>query len=166
MGDEPPEPGPTVVVVDERAAPGAGPEVDADRWGRLASDVLVAERLAEPRMELTVHFVDEQAIADLRAEHLDGDGSPTDVLAFPLDNPVDDPAEVPDDEPVLLGDVVICPAVAARQAVDDDGVYVDEVALLLVHGILHLLGHDHAEPDDKAVMQQRESELLDRHHRP
>ena len=67
MSDEPPEPGPTVVVFDERAAPGVGPEVDADRWGRLAADVLVAEHLDEPRIELTVHFVDEQPIADLSA---------------------------------------------------------------------------------------------------
>ena len=161
MGDEPPEPGPTIVVVDERAAPGAGPEVDADRWGRLATDVLVDERLDEPRIELTVHFVDEQPIADLKRDHLGGDGSPTDVLAFP----VDDPAEVPGDVPVLLGDVVICPSVADRQASGGQGAYVDEVALLLVHGILHLLGHDHADPDEKAVMQQRERELLDRHHR-
>ena len=161
MGDQPPEPVPTVVVVDERAAPGAGPEVDTDRWGRLATDVLVAEHLDEARIELTVHFVDEQSIADLRHDHLDGDGSPTDVLAFP----VDDPAQVPGDQPVLLGDVVICPSVAGRQAVDGQRDYVDEVALILVHGILHLLGHDHAESDEKAVMQQRERELLDRHHR-
>ena len=161
MSDEPPEPGPTVVVVDERAAPGVGPEVDADRWGRLAADVLVAEQLDEPRIELTVHFVDEQPIADLKRDHLDGDGSPTDVLAFP----VDDPAEVPGDQPVLLGDVVICPSVAGRQAASGQRTYADEVALLLVHGILHLLGHDHAESDEEAVMQQRERELLDRHHR-
>ena len=162
MGDEPPEPGPTVVVVDERAVPGEGPEVDVDRWGRLATDVLVSEWLAEPRIELTVHFVDEQAIADLKRDHLDGVGTPTDVLAFP----VDDPAEVPDDEPVLLGDVVICPAVAERQAACMPGELADEMALLLVHGILHLLGHDHGDPDEKAVMQRRESELLDRLHRP
>ncbi len=66
---------------------------------------------------------------------------------------------------MLLGDVVICPSVAGRQAVDEQRDYVDEVALLLVHGILHLLGHDHAESDEKAVMQQREGKLLDRHHR-
>lgn len=161
MGDEPPEPGPTIVVVDERAAPGAGPEVDADRWGRLATDVLVDERLDEPRIELTVHFVDEQPIADLKRDHLGGDGSPTDVLAFP----VDDPAEVPGDVPVLLGDVVIRPSVADRQAEGGQRAYEDEVALLLVHGILHLLGHDHAEPDETAAMQRRERELLDRHHR-
>ena len=161
MSDEPPEPGPTVVVVDERAAPGVGPEVDADRWGRLAADVLVAEHLDEPRIELTVHFVDEQPIADLKRDHLDGDGSPTDVLAFP----VDDPAQVPGDQPVLLGDVVICPSVAGRQAAGGQRAYADEVALLLVHGILHLLGHDHAESDEESVMQQRERELLDRHHR-
>ena len=112
MGDEPPEPRSTVVVVDERVDPATGPGVDADRWGRLAADVLAEEGLRDPRVELTVHFVDERPIADLKAEHLDGDGGPTDVLAFP----VDDPGGVPAGEPVLLGDVLICPSVADRQA--------------------------------------------------
>jgi|LULR01.1.fsa_nt_gb probable rRNA maturation factor len=156
MGDEPPEPRSTVVVVDERVDPATGPGVDAGRWGRLAADVLAEEGLRDPRVELTVHFVDERPIADLKAEHLDGDGGPTDVLAFP----VDDPGGVPAGEPVLLGDVLICPSVADRQAAGAQRPYEDEVALLLVHGILHLLGHDHAEPEETAAMQQRERELL------
>jgi Predicted metal-dependent hydrolase len=100
-------------------------------------------------------MVDEDSITDLNREHMGADG-PTDVLAFP----VDDPAEVPGDLPVLLGDVVICPAVAARQAKGVDGGLQGEMSLLLVHGILHLLGHDHAEHEEREVMQRREGELL------
>jgi probable rRNA maturation factor len=65
---------------------------------------------------------------------------------------------------MLLGDVVVCPAVAARQAPTHAGSYDDELALLVVHGVLHVLGMDHAEPDEAARMQARERELLDRYH--
>jgi len=72
----------------------------------------------------------------------------------------------PADLPLLLGDVVVCPAVAERQAPEHAGSYDDELALLVVHGVLHVLGHDHAEPDETAAMQARERDLLDRfHHR-
>ena len=73
--------------------------------------------------------------------------------------------------PVLLGDVVICPDVAARNAPEHEGdrhsgSYEDEVALLVVHGILHLLGMDHEDPEEAEKMEAREQELLDEHHRP
>ena len=67
--------------------------------------------------------------------------------------------------PLLLGDVVVCPAVAARNAPSHAGTYDDELALLIVHGILHVLGHDHAEPEETAVMQERERSLLEQFHR-
>lgn len=152
-------------------------EVDVDRWVDLARDVLVAEGV-RGEAELSLLFVDEGAIADLNKSFMDAEG-PTDVLAFPIDDPViagrwpdagtagpdrDDPD--PGDLPLLLGDVVVCPAVAARQAPTHAGSYEDELALLVVHGVLHVLGHDHAEPDETAVMQARERTLLDRfHHR-
>jgi probable rRNA maturation factor len=66
--------------------------------------------------------------------------------------------------PLLLGDVVVCPAVAARQAPQHAGSYEDELALLVVHGVLHVLGMDHADPAEEATMQARERELLDRYH--
>ena len=66
--------------------------------------------------------------------------------------------------PVLLGDVVVCPAVAADQAAAHAGTLDDELALLVVHGVLHVLGHDHAEPGETAVMRARELDLLQRHH--
>ncbi len=70
----------------------------------------------------------------------------------------------PGDMPLLLGDVVICPAVAARQAPEHAGTIDDELALLVVHGILHVLGHDHADDAERVAMQARERELLQHHH--
>jgi probable rRNA maturation factor len=66
----------------------------------------------------------------------------------------------------MLGDVVLCPAVARRNAEGASRSYDDEMALLVVHGILHLLGMDHAEPDDASAMQRRERELLGRFYKP
>jgi probable rRNA maturation factor len=129
--------------------------IDVERWVALARAVLVAEGRAG---ELTLTFVDRDEIAALNAEHLGTDG-PTDVLSFPID---DGPA-LPG-VPVLLGDVVVCPAVAAAQAADHAGTIDDELALLVVHGVLHVLGHDHAEPDETAVMRARELALLEAHH--
>ena len=63
-----------------------------------------------------------------------------------------------------MGDVVICPSVAARQAPTHAGTLDDELALLVVHGILHVLGHDHAEPEETKVMRKRELELLEQLH--
>jgi probable rRNA maturation factor len=71
----------------------------------------------------------------------------------------------PGDPPLLLGDVVICPAVAARNAPTHAGTYDDELALLVVHGVLHVLGMDHAEPEEEAAMQAKERDLLARFHR-
>jgi probable rRNA maturation factor len=147
--------------------------VDVTRWVRLAQLVLREERV-DPDAELGLIFVDEQAITDLNERFLDGDG-PTDVLAFPLDeggttagrDPDEggrgpgSPAEV-GDPPIVLGDVVICPSVAATQATSQHQTVDDELALLVVHGVLHLLEYDHAEPADAERMQRRERELLAR----
>jgi probable rRNA maturation factor len=111
---------------------------------------------------------------------MDGDG-PTDVLAFPLDDELVEPGRYPDsstsgpvdprargegpEPPLLLGDVVICPAVAARNAMSKgNGNTDDELALLVVHGVLHVLGHDHADDTDAAAMQAKERELLALYH--
>jgi probable rRNA maturation factor len=148
------EPPSTVVVADEQAATD-GVAVDVERWSRLAADVLDTEGA---RGELTLTFVDRVEITALNGEHLGHDG-PTDVLSFPLDG---DDAQL--GVPVLLGDVVVCPAVAAEQAPSHAGSLDDELALLVVHGVLHVLGHDHAEAADSAVMRTRERELLQLHH--
>ena len=155
---EPPSPGGvdgvTVVVSDEQS----DVTVDADRWGRLATAVLRDEGRAG---ELTLTFVDRDEMSILNEQHM-GKPGPTDVLSFPLDSVADGFADLPG--PVLLGDVVVCPSVAAEAAATHAGTLDDELALLVVHGILHVLGHDHAEPDETRAMRERELELLGAHH--
>ncbi len=149
--------------------------VDTLRWARLAEAVLEDEGLSGDA-ELSVLFVDEMSIAELNSRFLGKDG-PTDVLAFPIDEePVESgrspdsggtgpglPSE-PEDAPVLLGDIVICPAVAFRNAGEHAGSFDDEIALLIVHGLLHLMGMDHDEDDEAEEMEAKERELLGRHH--
>ncbi len=141
----------SVVCSDERSEGGAEAPLDLDRWVRLAEQVLIAEEAAG---ELTLTFIDEADMAELNEEHMGKSGS-TDVLSFPLDD-----GDVVPGVPALLGDVVICPEVALAQFADHAGTFDDEIALLVVHGILHVLGHDHAEPDEADVMRARELELL------
>jgi len=148
--------------------------VDLARWSALA-EVVLHEEGVRGAAELSVLFVDETSIAELNERFMEHAG-PTDVLAFPIDADavwaVHDPlASGPDraepdlDEiPLLLGDVVVCPAVAARNAPDHAGTIDDELALLVVHGVLHVLGYDHAEPDEAASMRARELALLEAHH--
>lgn len=145
---------PVNVVADDQQA---GVAIDAHRWADLATHVLCAEGA---RGELTLTFVDRDEIASLNAEHMGLDG-PTDVLSFPLDDPR---AATPAGEPLLLGDVVVCPAVAAEAAADHAGTLDDELALLVVHGCLHVLGYDHTGTDDTTVMRARELELLVEYH--
>lgn len=157
---DPPSPGTTavveVVVADEQDAM----PVDAERWGALAAAVLATAGVSG---ELTLTFVDADEIAALNAEHLGKEG-PTDVLSFPLDVGLS-PADLPvAGVPVLLGDVVVCPEIAAAQAPTHAGTVDDELALLVVHGVLHVLGDDHAESGAAAVMRQRELTLLEAHH--
>lgn len=113
-----------------------GLALDEAGLAALAEEVLVAEGRAGS--ELSVSFVTDDEIAELHERYLDEPG-PTDVLSFPLDA---------DEGGVLLGDVVIAPAVAARQNPDAAA----EMRLLLVHGILHLLGYDHQGERERAAM--------------
>lgn len=147
----------TIVVSDEQT----DVEVDADRWARLADDVLRAEHR---QGELTLTFVDRAEMAQLNVEHM-GEQGPTDVLSFPLDAlDRDQPWGRQVHAPVLLGDVVICPAVAAEAAPHHAGTLDDEIALLTVHGVLHVLGHDHGDPEQAELMRRRELDLLTAHH--
>ena len=178
--------------------------VDAMRWVRLAEAVLADEGV-QADAELSLLFVEEAAIAELNKRFLDREG-PTDVLAFPIDEEPAESGRSPDsggsgpgfvadgDEiPMLLGDVVICPAVARRNAAqrskaqpdqddshdDSNGAggdggseqdqpdasgFDDEMALLVVHGILHLLGMDHVDEEEAEAMEARERELLASYH--
>jgi probable rRNA maturation factor len=149
----------TVLVIDDRDERTALP-VDEPRWIALASAVL-ADLGPAGAAELAISFVDEPAIAELNERFMGHEG-PTDVLSFPIDD-TPPPVEVAE-LPRLLGDIVICPGVAARNAPQHAGTFEDEIALLVVHGILHLLGMDHEVDDDRVVMQQRERELLTAHH--
>ena len=142
----------SVIVADEQT----DVSIDANRWAALAAGVLRAEGRSG---ELTLTFVDRDEIVALNEEYMGQQGA-TDVLSFPLD---DDPMLVPAG-PVLLGDVVICPAIAAEAAPTHAGTVDDELALLTVHGVLHITGHDHAEAGQRAEMQAREREILVEHH--
>lgn len=131
-------------------------DLDGPRWAALLAAVLATEGVAGGA-EAGLTFVSPSVMADLNQTHMGGVG-PTDVLAFPIDG-LD--AAGPGS---LVGDVVICPVVAWAGAADHAGSDADELALLVVHGALHLLGHDHAEADERAVMQARERALLATHH--
>lgn len=193
--DEPPL-SPVVRAFDETSESAAGHgRIDTERWAALAAAVLNEEGVIGG--ELGLRFVDPGAMAELNLAHMGAPG-PTDVLAFPIDGrsgcaPRSGPA-------VLLGDVVVCPAYAARapdcgrpaepddtpapgrlteaddirapgrltepDAIPAPGRLIDEVALLVVHGVLHVLGYDHADDEEAAAMQAREGRLLAAHHRP
>lgn len=160
-----------VFVADEQA----DVELDLGRFRSMAHQVLEAEGV-RGEVELALVFVDEPSMTELNVTHMGGDG-PTDVLAFPIDDhhvrsgrspdhasrrpprrePMTDPG------PLLLGDVAVCPTIAARNASENRGSYpghngemLDELDLLVIHGILHVLGMDHAEDDERAEMQAAE----------
>ena len=158
--------GAVVHTSDEQSEPSAGPDgLQTERWAGLAAAVLRDEGVAHGEMGL--RFVDPTTMAELNLSHM-GSPGPTDVLAFPIDGRsgrVHLPEQVP-----LLGDVVVCPAYAAAQAPDHagdghDAILGDELALLVVHGVLHVLGYDHQSDTDAAAMQARERQLLAAHHR-
>ena len=145
--------------------------IEIMRWVLLAEHVLVGER-APDDVEMAVVFVDAATIADLKEQYL-GEPGPTDVLAFPLEDEIPvgrapdqggrgpGAASEPSEPPMTIGDVVVCPEVALAQAEERGVPLDDELALLVVHGTLHLFGYDHADPDDAARMQQRERQLLE-----
>ncbi len=119
--------------------------------------LLVETTLGDEKVEhghVDVFLVDETEMAALNLEHM-GKQGPTDVLAFPLDE-ASGHGQPEGDLPIHLGDLVICPTVAERQAPDHAGSIEAEMTLLAVHGVLHILGHDHAEPTETARMQERE----------
>jgi probable rRNA maturation factor len=163
---------PDVICIDEQT----DVPIDLARWRSLALAALLDEGV-RGLTELSLLFVDAADIAELNHVHMGVDG-PTDVLAFPIDanelvvlvdasGPSRGPGRAPvdpSDFPLLLGDVVVCPAVAAEQAPEHAGTLDDELALLVVHGVLHVLGHDHAEPEETVTMRRREREILERHH--
>ena len=135
----------------------SGVTVDVPPLVALSRHVLDQLRV-HPLAELSIVLVDTDAMEQLHVKWMDEPG-PTDVLSFPMDElrPGKDDEEP---EPGLLGDVVLCPQVAARQARDAGHSTSDELELLLTHGILHLLGYDHAEPDEEREMFGLQRRLL------
>ncbi|HOT80573.1 MAG TPA: rRNA maturation RNase YbeY [Microthrixaceae bacterium] len=143
----------SVTVLNETSA-----EIDADRWAELVRGVLEREGVEAPA-ETAVVFVDDVVMAELNAEHMGGSG-PTDVLSFPIDDGADDDLAAIPGQARMVGDIVVCPTVAATNAPDHAGDLDDEIALLLIHGSLHLLGHDHAEVDERTEMWAAERRLV------
>ena len=151
-------------------------EIDLGRWQNLALEVLRAEGV-KGLTEMTVMFIDASTMTELNSQYM-GKSYATDVLSFPLDaveatrtpgpgamskSPEPAPLDV-SELPLLLGDVVICPSVAVAQAPRHAGTVDDEIALLLVHGILHVLGNDHDNPESEAAMHALERKHLEAFH--
>lgn len=127
----------------------SGVAVDTERLVALATFALDELRI-HPQAELSIVLVDAETMSAYHEKFM-GEPGPTDVLSFPMDE-LRTPE--PDEEPPLglLGDIVLCPEVTAAQAADSNRTPDDEADYLLIHGLLHLLGHDHAEPAEKKVM--------------
>jgi probable rRNA maturation factor len=138
----------------------SGVGIDEQSFVGLARHVLDTMGVS-PLAELSVLVIDEAAMTALHEQYM-GLPGPTDVLAFPQDDVIAKgvPEDVEDQPEALLGDVVLCPAYAARSAEKQGHSVEAELELLLVHGILHLLGFDHAEPDEEREMFDRQRALL------
>ncbi|CAB4732086.1 unannotated protein [freshwater metagenome] len=108
-----------------------------------------------PDSDLSITLVDEDEITKLHVQWMDLPG-PTDVLSFPMDELKPFSAS---DGPGIVGDIVICPQFAEKQAIKHSTA--DEISLLTVHGVLHLLGFDHAEPEEHKVMFALQDKVLD-----
>jgi probable rRNA maturation factor len=134
---------------------------DVDEGALVTLCRFVLERMGiHPLAELSVLLVDVEAMEQLHVRWMDEPG-PTDVLSFPMDELRPGRGDTEDEpDPGLLGDVVLCPRVAATQASAAGHSTEDELHLLCTHGILHLLGYDHAEPDEKREMFDLQRELL------
>jgi probable rRNA maturation factor len=140
----------------------SGVEVDEEALVSLARHVMDSMEI-HPLAELSLLLVDKAAMTELHEKWMDEAG-PTDVLAFPMDElrPAQPPGTAGEGaaDPSLLGDVVLCPAVAKAQARQAGHGMGEELRLLCTHGILHLLGYDHAEPEEHKEMFELQARLL------
>ena len=140
----------------------SGVDVDGELLVALAGHVLAAMDI-NALADLSILLVDEEAMTELHVKWMNEPG-PTDVLSFPMDELRPGGGARGDGDgtldPALLGDVVLCPQVAAKQAVEAGHSAEAELELLTTHGILHLLGYDHAEPEEHAVMFGTQDQLL------
>jgi probable rRNA maturation factor len=142
----------SIEVLDE-----SGHDLDVRHLAELSRFVMDRMRV-HPLAELCIKAVDEDTIAELNEQWMEKEG-PTDVLAFPMDELR--PGLVDEDpEEGVLGDLVLCPAIAATQGETAGHGTLAEIELLTTHGILHLLGYDHAEPEEHREMFGLQDELL------
>jgi probable rRNA maturation factor len=142
----------SIEVLDE-----SGQGIDVKHLGSLSRFVLDQMRV-HPLAELCVKLVDVDTITELNVKWMEGDG-PTDVLAFPMDELR--PGLVNEEpEEGILGDIMVCPEIAATQAATAGHSTEAELELLTTHGILHLLGYDHAEPEEHKEMFGLQDQLL------
>ena len=142
----------TIEILNE-----SGRDLDVQRLAALSRFVMDRMRV-HPMAELCIKAVDEPTIAELNQQWMEKEG-PTDVLAFPIDELR--PGLVNEEpEEGVLGDLVLCPDVAAQQGETAGHGTLAEIELLTVHGILHLLGYDHAEPEEHKEMFGLQDELL------
>lgn len=135
----------------------SGVEVAEQNLVRLARFALDELRIHKDA-ELSLLLVDEETMADYHLRYLDLPGA-TDVMSFPMDE-LRTPRPGAEPQPGVLGDIVLCPSFIETQAEELNKVYEEELEYLLIHGLLHLLGHDHAEPEEKAVMFGLNDELI------
>lgn len=119
---------------------------------------VLAEMKVHPQAELAISLVDEAAMETLHVQWMDLPG-PTDVMSFPMDE-LRPGRDGVDPEQGVLGDIVLCPSVAAKQATEAGHAVEEELLLLTTHGILHLLGYDHAEPEEEKEMFELQRQLL------
>jgi probable rRNA maturation factor len=133
-------------------------DASPDETGLAQIAEFVLEQMGvSPAVELSVTLVDEPEMTRLHVQYMDEPG-PTDVLAFPMDDLDEMSGEVGESQ--LLGDVILCPSVAAAQARDAGHDTDAELRLLCAHGVLHLLGYDHHEPEDEREMFGLQARLL------
>ncbi|MFV0253768.1 MAG: rRNA maturation RNase YbeY [Beutenbergiaceae bacterium] len=135
----------------------SGDQVDEVEFSQLAAYVL-QQMHVHPQADLEIRFVDAEVMSELHVRWMDEAG-PTDVLSFPMDEMRPGEPDSPSEEG-MLGSVVVCPEVARKQARQAGHSPEEEMLLLTTHGILHLLGFDHAEPDEEKEMFALQRTLL------
>ncbi|MBR1989117.1 MAG: rRNA maturation RNase YbeY [Firmicutes bacterium] len=129
-----------------------------DKMTQAAVYAVELEEIESERCEISVTFVDMEEIHELNKEYRDVD-RPTDVLSFPQFYDLEE--EIPEVGEICLGDVVICRDKAAEQAEEFGHSFEREIIYLFVHSVLHLLGYDHMEDDEKACMRAREEQIME-----
>ena len=150
----------TVTFVDDRSVTPLSEDFELGVLRALANATLLSEGLPSDT-EVAISLLDVAAMAELNEAHM-GKSGPTDVLSFPLEDlaPGSLPQAMSDGPPVNLGDVFICPGVVANNAAAARVRLRDEMALMVVHGLLHLLGYDHVVDSEAEQMEQRERDLM------